>query len=50
MSYINTLQRQTPTQKYNVKITIDYKNGKVKMKTIRKVKKGDEFFLNYPIH
>tara|TARA_B100000214_G_C23619636_1_gene468885 strand:+ start:115 stop:504 length:390 start_codon:yes stop_codon:yes gene_type:complete len=50
MSYINTLKRQTPTQKYNVKITIDYKNSKVKMKTIRKVKKGDEFFLNYPIH
>ncbi len=50
MSYLNTLYKQTPTQKYNVKISIDYRNKKVYMKTIKQVKKGEEFFLNYPIH
>ena len=49
MSFINTLQRQTPSLKYNIKISIDYKNKRVNMKTIKPVKKDEEFYLNYPI-
>ena len=49
MSFINTLQRQTPSLKYNVKISIDYKNKRVNMKTIKPVKKDEEFYLNYHI-
>ena len=49
VSYINTLKKQTSDKKYNTRICIDRIRKRVLIRATRTVRKGEEFFLNYPL-